>query len=65
MAAGVDYRERAESLYDERAKATRRVTRGIQLRQEIETAALVTSKATYQSGHSKDLSATIDPAIKY
>lgn len=58
LAAGVDYRERAESLYDERAKATRRVTRGIQLRQEIETAALVTSKATYQSGHSKDLSAT-------
>ena len=30
LAAGVDYRERAESLYDERAKATRRVTRGME-----------------------------------
>ena len=58
LAAGVDYRDQAESIYDERAKATRRVTRGVQLRQEIETAALVTNKATYQSGQTKDLSAT-------
>lgn len=58
LAAGVDYREQAESQYDERAKATRRVVRGIQLRQEIETAALVTAKSAYESGHSKDLSAT-------
>lgn len=58
LSAGVDYREQAESLYDERAKATRRVVRGVQLRQEVETAQLVTAKSAYESGHSKDLSAT-------
>ena len=58
LAVGVDYREQAESQYDERAKATRRVVRGVQLRQEIETAKLVTSKAAYQSGHSQDLANT-------
>lgn len=55
LAAGVDYREEAESQYDERAKATRRVTRGVMLAQEIETAALLQNKSVYQSGHSKDL----------
>ena len=29
LAAGVDYREEAESLFDEQAKATRRVTSGV------------------------------------
>ena len=57
LAIGVDYREQAESLFDERAKATRRAVNGIQLRQEIETATLLQSKATYESGHYKDLSA--------
>lgn len=57
LAAGVDYREEAESLFDEQAKATRRVTSGVQLRQEIETATLLQSKAAYESGHYKDLSA--------
>ena len=58
LAAGVDYREQAESMYDERAKATCRAVKGVQLRQEIETAALLQNKSAYQSGFSKDLSAT-------
>ncbi|XXQ69001.1 hypothetical protein ACKLNO_03850 [Neisseriaceae bacterium B1] len=57
LAAGVDYREDAESLFDEFAKATRRVVSGIQLRQEVETATLLQSKNTYESGHYQDLSA--------
>lgn len=57
LAAGVDYREEAESLFDEQAKATRRATSGVQLRQEIETATLLQSKSAYESGHYKDLSA--------
>jgi len=58
LAAGVDYRAQHESVFDEKAKATRRVTAGIQLRQELEIAALIQAKPTYESGHSKDLSAT-------
>lgn len=57
LAAGVDYREEAESLFDEQAKATRRATSGVQLRQEIETATLLQSQSAYESGHYKDLSA--------
>ena len=57
LMAGVDYREAAESLFDERAKATRRAVLGVQLRQELETAALLQSKQSYESGHYKDLSA--------
>lgn len=57
LAAGVDYREEAESLFDEQAKATRRAISGVQLRQEIETATLLQSKSAYESGHYKDLSA--------
>ena len=58
LAAGVDYREQAESQYDEQVKATRRVVKGVQLRQEIETARLVTAKSAYESGHSQDMTAT-------
>lgn len=58
LSTGVDYRERAESLFDERSKATRRVVRGVQLRQEIETARLLQTKSVYQSGHSLDLTST-------
>ena len=58
LAIGVDYREQAESLFNEQAKATRRATKGVQLRQEIETAALLQAKSAYQSGHTKDLAAT-------
>lgn len=57
LMAGVDYREAAESLFDERAKATRRAVLGVQLRQELETAALLQAKQSYESGHYKDLSA--------
>lgn len=55
LSVGVDYREKAESKFDEQAKATRRATKGVQLRQEIETATLLQNKSVYQSGHSKDL----------
>ncbi|HFC8550130.1 TPA: hypothetical protein ACFRHD_000019 [Neisseria lactamica] len=58
LSAGVDYREQAESMYDERAKATRRAVKGVMLRQEIEAATLLQSKSAYQSGFTKDLSAT-------
>ena len=57
LAVGVDYREQAESMFDEQAKATRRATIGVQLRQEVETAALLQNRAAYESGHYKDLSA--------
>lgn len=57
LSVGVDYREQAESLFDEQTKATRRVVSGIQLRQEIETATLLQDKNAYESGHYKDLSA--------
>lgn len=57
LAVGVDYREQAESMFDEQAKATRRATIGVQLRQEVETATLLQNRATYESGHYKDLSA--------
>lgn len=53
LAAGVDYREKAESAYDERAKATRRVTAGIQLRQELQIARLIQTKSVYATGLSE------------
>ena len=56
LAAGVDYREQAESMFDEKAKATRRVTAGIELRQELDIARLIQDKTVYQSGLSLDLS---------
>lgn len=58
LAAGVDYREQAESRFDERAKATRRVTEGVQLRQEVDIAKLVQAKSSYHGSLSKDLSST-------
>ena len=57
LSAPVDYREKAESLFDEQAKATRRVTAGVQLRQEIETAALVQKSSVYAAGLTSDLAA--------
>ena len=58
LAAGVDYRVQHESLFDEQAKAARRVTAGVQLRQEIEIARLVQSAGVYESGHVQDLANT-------
>lgn len=55
LAAGVDYREQHESRHDEKAKAARRVTTGIQLKQELEIARLIQDKSVYQSGHVEDL----------
>ena len=57
LMVGVDYRERAESLFDEQTKATRRAVMGVQLRQELEAAALLQARQSYESGHYKDLSA--------
>lgn len=57
LAAGVDYRVQHESRFDEKAKAARRVTEGIQLKQEIEIARLIQSKSVYQSGLTEDLTA--------
>lgn len=54
LAAGVDYREQQESQFDEHAKATRRVTQGVQLRQEAEIARLIQTKSVYANAHSKD-----------
>ena len=56
LAAGVDYRENNESMFDEKAKATRRVTTGIELRQELDIARLLQNKTTYQTGLTTDLS---------
>lgn len=55
LAAGVDYREQHESRFDEHAKAARRVTAGVQLKQEIEIAKLIQTRDSYTSGHHKDL----------
>ncbi|EGY52015.1 hypothetical protein [Neisseria shayeganii] len=55
LAAGVDYREQHESRFDEQAKAARRVTAGVQLKQEIEIAKLIQTRDSYASGHHKDL----------
>ncbi|WFF39584.1 hypothetical protein LU290_05030 [Moraxella nasibovis] len=41
LAVGVDYREAHESLFDIKAKAARRATTGVQLRQEVDIARLV------------------------
>lgn len=55
LAAGVDYRAQNESMFDEKAKATRRVTSGIQLRQEVQIARMIQTKAVYGAS----LSATL------
>lgn len=56
LAAGMDYREQAESMFDERAKATRKATEGVQLKQEIQIARLVQSRGVYDNGLVNDLS---------
>lgn len=55
LAIGVDYREQHESRFDEQAKATRRVTTAIQLKQELEIARLIQDKSVYAKGHTEDL----------
>lgn len=55
LAAGVDYRVQQESMFDEKAKATRRVTSGIQLRQEIQIARMLQAKSVYGTGLSTTL----------
>ena len=65
LAAGVDYREQAESMYDERAKATRRAVKGVQLRQEIETAALLQNKTLIRWQTSKPPAKRCVPAAVY
>ena len=53
LAAGVDYRVQHESLFDEQAKAARRVTAGVQLRQEIEIARLVRGAFSLVPAHAR------------
>ena len=60
LAIGVDYREQHESQFDEKAKATRRVTYGVQLKQELQIARLIQDKSVYQSGQTEDLSSAPD-----
>ena len=45
----------SNSEFDEKSKATRRVTQGVQLRQEIETAALIQKASVYATGLKTDL----------
>lgn len=61
LAAGVDYREVAESMFDERAKAARRVTSAIELRQELDIARLIQTPSVYASG----LSTTVAAAAQW
>lgn len=49
LAAGVDYRTEHESMFAEKKKALRKVTHIIKLRQELETAKLLTNKASYNA----------------
>ena len=46
----VDYREKAESMFDAEARATRRVTDAINLRREVACASLAQNPATYLPG---------------
>lgn len=53
----VDYRESAESIFDEEAKATRRATNGILLRREVYAAALAQDAKIYKSNAKKAFTA--------
>ncbi|QMB01778.1 hypothetical protein FG485_21130 [Salmonella enterica subsp. enterica serovar Typhimurium] len=57
LAVPVDYRESAESIFDEEAKATRRATNGILLRREVYAAALAQDAKIYKSNAKKAFTA--------
>ncbi|KFK91765.1 hypothetical protein JV45_24405, partial [Serratia sp. Ag2] len=58
LAAPVDYREEAESMFNEEAKAARRSTSGIQLRREVFAATLAQDTKIYASNAVKKLTST-------
>lgn len=57
LAAAVDYREQAESMFNEEAKATRRVTNGVNLSRELQAARLAQDKSVYSVDSVKTLTA--------
>jgi len=57
LAAPVDYREKAESMFNEESKAIRRVTNGINLKRELYAARLAQDPKVYVQGSVKALAA--------
>ena len=57
LAAPVDYREQAESMFNEEAKAIRRVTSGVNLKRELYAARLAQDKNVYRVANVKALAA--------
>ena len=57
LAAPVDYREQAESMFNEEAKAIRRVTNGVNLKRELYAARLAQDKTVYKASNVKALKA--------
>lgn len=58
LAAPVDYREQAESMFNEESKAIRRATNGVNLRRELIAARLAQDEKVYRTGHVKKLTAS-------
>ncbi|CAM7189073.1 TPA: hypothetical protein I8412_003770 [Citrobacter freundii] len=57
LAVPVDYREQAESMFNEEKKATRRATSGVNLRRELYAARLAQDKSVYLPENVKTLAA--------
>ncbi|HEE9900397.1 hypothetical protein [Citrobacter freundii] len=57
LAAPVDYREKAESMFNEESKAIRRVTNGVNLKRELYAARLAQDPKVYVQGSVKALTA--------
>lgn len=57
LAAPVDYREKAESMFNEESKAIRRVTNGVNLKRELYAARLAQDPKVYVQGSVKALAA--------
>lgn len=57
LAAPVDYREQAESLFNEESKAIRRATNGVNLKRELYAARLAQDPKVYLAGSKKALAA--------
>lgn len=58
LAAAVDYREKAESLFNEESKAIRRATSGVDLKRELYAARLAQDPKVYLKSSVKALTAT-------
>lgn len=64
LAAAVDYREQHESMFNEQAKAMKRVVKGVQLSKERAAAALLLDKTLYQPDAIKALTDDASWAVK-